>query len=340
MAGSGNWQNLLPDEHAKQLYGKIYPNGIFLADINHQDRVLFNAWEKGDIIKIDKGKVIPIGPVITDNDLVLLDPWIKDISQTMGNAVLKHLTEYHRQARKMAHKGTYTREKFENILTIQICAHTLDSWVFSQLRKEVIGTYSPRDFAGTFFFWGYGFSSGAKRIFGFTTYGGSRWVQVHILRSHGLDREGLKSLLIRYGTMDLIEQLYLNVQAIDDQKRLNRISNFVGKSPNLESLRKFHLAEPDDPPRLAIPVFTQEDMIPAANLYQKVTRIIFNRFMDNMEDLRKRAVDCSFAQCTWSDVLCMLFHLSYSYAADLLVVKGVIPEFPQSAGGEWGVWIH
>jgi len=39
-------------------------------------------------------------------------------------------------------------------------------------------------------------------------------------------------------------------------------------------------------------------------------------------------------------VLCMLFHLSYSYAADTLVDRGVIEDFPKSAGGEWGVWIH
>ena len=340
MAGSGSWQNLLPDEPAMQLYGKIYPTGISLADIDKRLHPLFNTWAKGNIIKIDKGKAIPIGPVITDNDLVILDPWIKDISHTMCTAVEKHLTEYHNQAQKIANKGLYNRKKFENILTIQICAHTLDSWVFSLLRKEVMGTYSPRDFAGTFFFWGYGFSSGAKRIFGFTTYGGSRWVQVHVLRSHGLDRENLKSVLRRYGTMDLIEQLYLNNQEIPYRQRSKLTPSITNIQLTLESLRKLKIAEPDDPPLLAIPVFMEKDMIEAANLYQSVTRIIFDRFLSNMENLKEQAAVCSFSQCTWSDVLCMLFHLSYSYAADILVGKGVIPEFPQRAGGEWGVWIH
>lgn len=336
MAGSGSWQNLLPDESAKHFYGRIYPDGIDLKDVDNQLHPVIENWQKGNIIQIDRGRILPIGPVITDKDLDILDSWIRDISSTMCDAVRNHLSEYRLQAENIARKGNYSPEKVNNILTIQVCAHTLDSWVFSRLRKEVMGTYSPRDFAGTFFFWGYGFSTGAKRIFGFTSYGASRWLQIHVLRSHGLDRENLKSVLRRYDTLNLIQQVYLNDQGISLRKAAS-----VSLNPLVvHRLRNINLLEKDDPPHLSIPVFTEKEMRPAAALYETVTHIIFHRFMDTMTDLEKRVAACSFHRCVWSDILCMLFHLSYSYAADALVENGTIPEFPQSAGGEWGVWIH
>jgi len=336
MAGSGSWQNLLRNWQAEQFYGKIYPAGILLKDIDMQFRPLIEDWQKGKIIRIEHQRVIPAGPVVTDVDLGILAPWIGDISGTMVTAIENHLSEYHAMANTLAHKGNYTPEKYQNILTIQICAHTLDSWVFSLLRKDVMGTYSPRDTAGTFFFWGYGFSSGAKRIFGFTTYGVSRWLQIHVLRSHGLDREALKAVLRKYGTLEVIQQLYFNHENAP-------MVQFPGETANplvLKAMRNLNLIETDPHPRLAIPVFSEKDMKPLTKLYQKVAQIIFNRFLETMPDLKKLASECSFSQCMWSDVLCMLFHLSYSYAADTLVDRGVIEDFPKSAGGEWGVWIH
>jgi hypothetical protein len=59
-----------------------------------------------------------------------------------------------------------------------------------------------------------------------------------------------------------------------------------------------------------------------------------------MGQLRGLVSGCSFARCSLPDTLCMLFHLAYSYAADALVLEGVLPDFPERAGGEWGVWLR
>jgi hypothetical protein len=81
-------------------------------------------------------------------------------------------------------------------------------------------------------------------------------------------------------------------------------------------------------------------MVPAVELFRTVSGLIMGRIIDRMDGLKELVNRCSFSQCSWSDILCMLFHLAYSYAADKLVEKGTIPDFPQSACGEWGVWIH
>jgi hypothetical protein len=81
-------------------------------------------------------------------------------------------------------------------------------------------------------------------------------------------------------------------------------------------------------------------MVPAVELFRTVSGKIIDRINGSMGSLKELVNRCSFSQCTWPDILCMLFHLAYSCAADKLVEKGTIPDFPQSAGGEWGVWIH
>jgi hypothetical protein len=337
MAGSGSWQNLLPDTESKQLYGNIYPGGMLLSELENHFHALIQKWHRGNIIKLEDQKLTPLGPIITDEDIGILDPWFKDISDAMCAAVSDHLHTFQSQATDLAKKGTFTQEKYENILTIQICAHTLDSWVFSQLRREMMGTYSPRDFAGTFFFWGYAFANGPDRIFGFSTYGGRAGLGLHVLRSHGLNREPLKILLRQYDTHKLLQQMY--AVHMGESPSLS-ISHSLEEKRLLESMRRVNIIDPEDPFRLAIPVFTNEDMTPAGALYREVTDKIVARFMAQMPELRKRIEKCSFSHCLGSDIYCMLFHLAYSYAADQLVERGTIPDFPQSPGAEWGVWIH
>lgn len=349
MAGSGSWQNLLPDTASKQLYAAIYPDGISLSELDDHYRPLIQDWHRGHIIRLEDQHIIPIGPVITDGDLDILDPWLRDISDTMCAAVSEHLEEYRIQAMNLAKNGIFPRkkyerkgyeqEKYENVLTIQICAHTLDSWVFSQLRREMMGTYSPRGSAGTFFFWGYAFSSGAKRIFGFSTYGGRSGLRLHVLRSHGLDREQLKAVLRRYDTHNLLKKLYFGDQG-SHSSTSDRPPYSHDEEDLLQLMRKVHILEPEDPPRIAIPIFTNKEMASAVTLYQKVTEKIVLRFRAQMPELKILIEMSSFSRCLWSDICCMLFHLAYSYGADQLVERGIIPEFPQSAGAEWGVWIH
>ena len=338
MSGSGSWKNLLPDEVSRRLYAKIYPLGAPLPTLPGNLRKFLPAWEQAGIVRSENQKIFPLGPIMTDEDLYILDPWFKDIANFMSQAVIEGLDDYRMLALNLD-KGHFARKQdMDNLLTILICALTLDSWVFSWLRREVIGTYPPRGVAGNFFFWGYAFAAGPQRIFGFTTYNGLDGKQLHMIRSHALDRQGIKKLLRRRSTWDYLDDL------ISDQERVGR-TNPQGKEQNhamkktAHSLQEVGLLTQDQPPFLAIPVFDNSDNKTIAELCENTCRKILDYFMAQLNDLENLTSRCSFARCSRPDVICMLFHMAYSYATDQLVKKGIIPDFPKSAGGEWGVWI-
>jgi hypothetical protein len=338
MSGSGSWQNLLPDQTSRRLYSEIYPMGAPLPTGSGQVPELLSVWKKAGIVRLESEKVIPLGPIMTDGDLIILKPWFQDISNFMVQAFRERLGDYRDLARTLAEGHSSSEQDIENILTILICALTLDSWVFSLLRRELIGTYPFRGPAGNFFFWGYAFVHGPKRIFGFTTYTILEAGQLHMIRSHGLDRQAIKESLRHRNTWDYLDSLIL------DQGRVGRGApkpprpdhSLLQTSPSLQSVG---LITPGDPSRLAIPVFDPVSSGTISVLCRETSVKIMVYFESRLDELNTLSSRCSFAQCSRPDVLCMLFHLAYSYAADQWVEKGVISDFPKAAGGEWGVWI-
>ena len=337
MAGSGSWQYLLADASQEKLYADIYPAGIEISKLDKAQKDIIAYWQEADILKIDEGQAVPMGPIMTDDDLAVLKDWFHDISKNMCGAVKTHLGDYHNLASKMA--GNSKGPEFQNILTIMICAHTLDSMVFSRLRKTLMGTYVNRGAVGTFYFWGYGFSDGPKRIFGFTSYGGYGNAAVHVIRSHALDREKLKQVMQNKDVAMLLSDKYV-IPMLSGAASADT-AQFSDKDKTLlKRLQEVRLVDGDAPNQLAIPVFQGDDMRKASELYRKTSNIITKHFMEKTDELGGLVKKCSFAQCPSADVLCMLFHLAYSYAADDLVADGVVAEFPESAGAEWGVWIH
>lgn len=339
MSGSGSWQNLLPDEQARKRYAGIYPYGIPAVQAREKLGQYLDPWERTHIIRLHGRRIIPTGPIMTDNDLEILKGWFKDISDDMTRAVEDNLPAYRHLALDLAGRRASERSYVDNILTIMICALTLDSRVFSLLRQELMGTYPGRGLAGTFFFWGYGFSGGPSRIYGFTTYGSWQGPPIHVLRSHELDREVIKSVLRRRNTVEFIQGL-----AGQKEKGSRPLSEGAihpaGSSGIIDDLRQAQILEEDDPLRLNIPVFSDPTLFEEGKLVEQVSERIKHGFMSRISDLHILLDRCSFRQCTRADVYCMLFHLSYSFAADKLVAYGTIPDFPESAGGEWGVWIH
>lgn len=332
MAGSGSWKNLLSNPGEEKFYGSIYPGGVLLSGLGPDQLHLISEWKQADMVRVVEGRAIPNGPIMLDSDLEVLKPWFDDMKNIMTARVKANLEAYRHRAASLANPAT--PGALDNLLTIMICAHTLDSTLFSSLRRIIMGTYVPRGRAGDFFFWGYGFQNGPQRIYGFTSYGRYAGPLVHVIRSHGLDREKLKSVLLQNGVLELIHQKLPGRVGASRKETDSRNQNLT----NL--LREAHILDDENPARLSIPVFYGPAMDQAARLYQSVSEAVTQRFMDTLDALSRGVANCSFSNCLSSDVLCMIFHLAYSYAADDLVQDGVIPEFPKTAGGEWGVWIH
>jgi hypothetical protein len=331
MAGVGNWQILLPDDEMRRLYSQIYPDGVLLQDIEERFRSTVALWQKADIAATTGARLFPLGPVMMDDDIEIVTPWFDEISKCICGTIRRYLRDYRLLARRLSGGPGATKDRIGNIVTILICAEGLDISTFSRLRYELIGRHPQRAPAGRFFFWGYAFSEGPKRIFGVTTYGRGEAVRLSVIRSRGLDRGQMPALLRDDATLNFIQGLCLKEPGIFTE---NGIEGMI------HDLRDVGLLEPDGPPRLAIPIFSDRDIEEASRIHNQVATEITSDFTARMTRLENLISRCSFARCSLPDVLCMLFHLAYSYAADELVRTGTIPDFPAQAGGEWGVWIR
>lgn len=334
MAGSGNWQVLLPDEEARRLYAQIYPGGILLLQIDDKFRNIITSWQKAGIATVAGQRLVPLCPIMTNQDLEILAPWFQDIANCMCRAIWQCLMDYRVLAESLSGSSA-PKHKVDNLVTILTCAQALDVWTFHALRQELVGPHPLRGAAGRFFFWGYAFSGGPRRLFGVSTYGRGEMVRLSVIRSRGLDRGKLPALLRQGPALSYLRGLCL----------LNRTGANEDRVPyeideTVRSLREVGLLEPDEPPRLAIPILDDRAIEKAAQLHSKVSGNIMPDFAARMRKLQSLISRCSFAECSVPDVLSMIFHLAYSYAADALVLGGTIPDFPDRAGGEWGVWLR
>jgi hypothetical protein len=335
MAGSGDWQNLLPNEELRHLYAGIYPHGLPISSVDKRFTNAVAGWEAAGIAVTRDQSLLPLGPIMTNHDLEILAPWFQDMSGCMCDAVHRYLAEYRLFAEGFCGRSKAQAAGVGNLVTILTCAEALDIEAFHLLRRRLIGPHPPRGPAGRFFFWGYAFSDGPKRIFGVTTYGRGEEVHLSVIRSRGLERGRLPSLLREQSTMTYLSALCRHESA----EPLEGWCTGYAKEM-IGSLREVGLLEPDDPPRLAIPVLKQRDMETTASLHRKVSEQINYDFTAGLSRLRALVVQCSFSRCSLPDVLSMLFHVAYSYAADALVREGVVPDFPDRAGGEWGAWLR
>ncbi len=335
MAGAGNWQILLPDEESRQLYAHIYPGGALLQDSDNRSKKMLTSWQDAGIATVVAQRLVPLGPIMTDQDLKTLAPWFQNISRHMCQVISKYLTDYRLLVQDMCGGSNAPKNKVDNLLIILTCAEALDVWTFRMLRQALIGPHPPRGPAGRFFFWGYAFSGGPKRIFGVSNYAFGKTGQLSVIRSRGLGRTKMLNLLRQELVVTYLERLLMPESTASTlypgSHRTERI---------IQSLRDVGLLEPNESPRLAIPILNENGMEKVAWLHNKVSREVISHFTTTTGMVRGLISQCSFAECSLPDVLCMIFHLAYSYAADALIAEGAIPDFPEQAGGEWGVWFQ
>ena len=332
MAGARTWQGVLPDEQARRLYSRLYP-AASLDSVDERFETTIASWLEAGIASLSGRRLIMLGPLMTDGDLNVLGSWFDRTSDSMSQAISEYLRDYRALAESLCGGAAAREHKVDNLMTILVCAQALDMETFRVLRREVMGRYPSRGPAGRFFFWGYACSGGPRRIFGVTTYGRAQTVRVSVLRSRGLKRGALPTLL-------RLEPALALLAALCKGRSTGGMGTPGETQEMVRRLRDVALLEPDDAPRPAVPVLGDRDLARASRLNDRVSQGIASAFTSELAGLYDIIPRCSFAACALPDILCMVFHLAYSYCADALVEAGMIPDFPQEAGGEWGVWIH
>ncbi|KPK79843.1 MAG: hypothetical protein AMJ81_12715 [Phycisphaerae bacterium SM23_33] len=171
MAGSGNWQRWFPDDAACALYERIYPGGAALDELAAEQRRRVQEWQAPGFVKIDRGNVSPLVPVFTDEDESELATWFSQVGQQAAAVVAGRIGEYRELAEALSGRGGVPSDY---LLTILLCAHTLDVGTLEELHKGILGSPPARAGGGHYFFWGrtarsdgtYGFGVNTNRLFG------------------------------------------------------------------------------------------------------------------------------------------------------------------------------
>jgi hypothetical protein len=319
MAGRGDWRRLLPDEASRRGYARAYPDGAAVEQLSTSTRQLAGRWEEAGIAVVEGGRIVPASPIVTDADLRVLSSWFADVASAMADVVATDMPALRRCSKELCASDAHAREA--NVLTILACAHALDLEAWRHVRLTLAGPHPQRGHAGHFFFWGYAFASGPRHIFGVSTYVVGE-LRLAILRSHALDRGELPALL---RDPSAVRSLALT---------------FAGLDPPLDSRLVAARLVAAPPAHLSVPVFDGPAWRRASGVVTRLGTALAVAFAARVPSMGELLPACTFARARRDDVLAMLFHLAYSYAAGALVYRGLVPPFPSSALGEWGVWAH
>ncbi len=88
---------------------------------------------------------------------------------------------------------------------------------------------------------------------------------------------------------------------------------------------------------LTIPVFNSKAMEKIEKLCSSTSEELAQVFSSSIEKIKLN--ELSFANCSLKDVLCMLFHIGYSYVTDSLIEQEILSDFPKEITDSWGMWI-
>jgi len=151
MAGSGSWRSWFPDDSAHALYERIYPGGARLDQLQGDERERVLDWQAPGFVKDREGMVVPHVPVFTDEDGSALAGWFSGVTEQAAAVVAERIGEYRDLAGDLSDQS---QASSDNLLTILLCAHTLDSGTLEQLEQNLLGSPPPRAGSGDYFLWG------------------------------------------------------------------------------------------------------------------------------------------------------------------------------------------
>ena len=185
MAGSGHWQKWFPDDATCAFYERLYPGGESLDDLDEAERRHVAEWEKPGFVDVEDGRVAPRTPIYTDADHHTLSAWYARATERATETVAGRQGDYRDLARALSDGG---RIPEDHVLTILICAHTLDEGTLGRLTAGVMGEPPQRADTGAYFFWGETAERDLAHYFGVNTYGLLGGMCVAMLWSHTIQR--------------------------------------------------------------------------------------------------------------------------------------------------------
>lgn len=151
MAGSGNWKRWFPDDQACALYERIYPHSVSLDELTAQEQRQVLGWEAPGFVRVQDGAAAPLIPVFAETDQAELASWFTMGTERAVAVIQDRIGEYRDLADVLSVGGRIPRG---HLLTILLCAHTLDVGTLHELQKGALGCPPLRAGSGQYFLWG------------------------------------------------------------------------------------------------------------------------------------------------------------------------------------------
>ena len=350
MAGSNGWHKFFPGKQAYAIYEYMYQQPRTVEDIAGNLKILeeevkgiVSKWVEVGFAKRILDRILGQVPVITDPDYVTLNPWFQYVAECTNETTRSERGNYQDLAVEIS--AGQDQRSIDNVLSILICASTLDVGTLSRLEKGLMGEPPKRGEKSRDFFWGKKIEKRLGYLFGVNSYGSGkdeRWC-LSMIHSRVVDRTPLQSFYSKFG--DEISQVVKLLGALAENPRyLHELPAMVSWDSKrlrdlIETLMEVRVIASKEPYRLLIPVFDQKTGPRAKEICERTSTVIAKKIEDNLDQLRELVEKCSFSHCPFGDIFCMIFHEGYDYAADELLNEGVIPPFPSKAGAEWGMWM-
>ncbi len=167
MAGSGNWRSLFPNEDAITLYHNLYTTSAQISDLTPTEKTQLELWQSAQIITLENGFGVPLTPIFTDTDNVILENWFHELGTQSVGIVKPYIGQYNDLAQQFSKEG-HTNP--DHLLTLLMCAYTLDVGTLLQLEADLIGEPPLRDTTGNYFLWGETAQRDLSHYFGVNSY--------------------------------------------------------------------------------------------------------------------------------------------------------------------------
>jgi hypothetical protein len=116
---------------------RIYSMGVPLDQLAKKERERVSAWEAAQVSKLDNGTIMALTPVFTEEDASELASWSAQLTEQSVAIVTRHIAEYRQLADGLA-EGAQVPPDY--LITILLCAHTLDVGTLEQLHRKLLGT--------------------------------------------------------------------------------------------------------------------------------------------------------------------------------------------------------
>jgi hypothetical protein len=357
MAGTGEWKKCFSDPQAYFLYEHLYRRPRRVETLAKDLRIpqkqvgqIVDKWLEAGFAKPLEEEIVGQVPILMDSDYEILVPWFDYVTKCTREAINEEKGGYLSLAESVCRSQHY--ESIDNVLTILICAYTLDIGTLERLKKGVMGTSPKRGDSGNYFFWGRKTDKGPAYGFGVNTYDSGKEGKWLLSMIHGaIDRtpmwdlfQELRKLLSeKYG--DSLAQIVKLLRELAEKPRsLEELFSIISMDKEdlkrvLKALAGVRMISAKEPYNLKIPVFDEAISKEVKRICDRTSGRIAEKLEGNSELLRALLKKCSFSHCPFGDVFCMVFHEGYGHVTDKLIREGTIPAFPSKAAAEWGVWL-